>query len=112
MRLLFIILISGLLLACTESFFGKPLLTECKSGAYVVNIEFMKQPELKKLYLRSGQSLDAVRGRPDRILGFTGIYRGHNYMFVSRPRGQSDSETIETIGHELLHIACGSWHPN
>lgn len=34
----------------------------------------------------------------------------HTLHFLA-PRGQRDRERIETIGHELMHPACGAWHP-
>lgn len=100
----------GLWVAACSQPHGPPLLTECETGKYTISIHFMDRDELASVYERGGGQT------PERgaVLGFAAVdaVTGEKHIMVPRVRGQDDHETIETIGHELMHIACGSWHPN
>lgn len=94
------------LTACRPSY-GPPLETECKSQTYTIQVSLVTQDAVHALYLDNGGTLRS----DEQVLGFSAVDRSGKPHIVSvAPAGQNDHEAIETLGHELLHVMCGSWH--
>lgn len=107
------IFITALIVACTDDKqYGPKLLTPCVSGDYTVDVRFVSQAELERLYKSGGGVINRDGSRKDQLLGFTARdSNGQERIYVTYPRGQEDASTFETLGHELAHVTCGNWHP-
>ena len=85
---------------------GASLLSECNPGTFTIEV---------RLYPHT----DAVtaewmaNGGQGHVLGYTTYpdeANPNHVIHIPQMRGQLDAETLDTIGHELLHVVCGSWH--
>ena len=65
--------------------------------------------EVRVLWVASQSELERECGRP--VVGVVrGCKRGGCTLVVFRPRGFSDLQRVQTLGHELLHCFDGDGH--
>ena len=99
-----------LLLAACEPSHGPALTSECKPQTIQLTVNILEKNEIRK----KGEEFGIELERRDALLGFATQVKGTNRhsIYVEMPKGQNDSNTIETWGHELMHAICGDWHGN
>lgn len=104
MKQLLIILLAVTLVACGERVQGAP-----ESGAVVqlppIEWRVVDRAELEAVYRNSGQEL----ADGDRLSGFAGYRNGQAVVYTLPPRTVDDAATC-TLGHEVMHVALGSYH--
>ena len=88
---------------------GPGLLAPCAAGPHTVTVHLYDDPA----QLRAAWERAHRRPATDQVLGFAGRdpVTGAHHVYAMAPRGQRDGDRIETLGHEMLHVACGAWHP-
>ncbi len=63
--------------------------------------------ELRRVYVDAGMPL----AEGDRLHGFAGVNgEGRTVIYTLPPARVDDAATL-TLGHELLHVALGRYHP-
>ena len=61
--------------------------------------------ELERVYRNSGMPLESGQS----LQGFVGRANGKTIIYTLPPRTVDDQATV-TLGHEVLHVALGSYH--
>lgn len=101
-------ILACLLLSACDS--GTPIEPAPQAGeTHVLNVEWriVDRPALERAYRNAGREL----GERDRLHGFAGhLPDGRLVVYTLPPRRVDDSATC-TLGHEILHLTHGDYHP-
>ena len=65
----------------------------------------VSEDELRRVYVEAGMPLDKTQ----KLHGFAGMHNGKTVIYTMPPRYVDDQATL-TLGHEVLHVAIGSYH--
>lgn len=107
----FLLCAVGALVACTSKPYGDKLLTSCDKTNLHVTIHLVEDESHMVALYKQFKTPDL----PDNSVldGFAtaGPEDNDADLYVMPLRGQSDSERMQTWGHELAHAVCGKWHP-
>jgi len=106
------LLVLGFSLVGCEKASGPPLLTECNYNTPVsVNvIEYATESDLAAKFEYYNRT-KLPKGAEAKGFATYNLVTQIHTLHVMKIRGQNDHDRIETIGHELMHSYCGSWHP-
>jgi hypothetical protein len=81
-----------------------------KSGDVVqlpaIEWRVVDRPELEAVYRNSGM----VVGEGQRLDGFAGLRPDGRKVIYTLPPRYVDDQVTCTLGHEILHVAIGSYH--
>lgn len=101
-------ILACLLLSACDS--GTPISPEPQAGeTHLLNVEWriVDRPALERAYRNAGRDLQPGQ----RLHGFAGhLPDGRLVVYTLPPRRVDDSATC-TLGHEILHLTHGDYHP-
>ena len=101
----FLILICAMLLAsCVEQVNPQPQPGDIHQLP-PIEWRVVDRAELERVYRNSGMPLESGQS----LQGFVGRANGKTIIYTLPPRSVDDQTTV-TLGHEVLHVALGSYH--
>ena len=65
----------------------------------------VSEPELRRAYADAGMPLE----RGQKLHGFVGTQSGRTVIYTTAP-STVDDQVATTLGHEVMHVALGSYH--
>lgn len=71
----------------------------------LIEWRIVSEPELRRVYADAGMPLE----RGQKLHGFVGTQSGRTVIYTTAPR-TVDDQIATTLGHEVMHVALGSYH--
>lgn len=113
MRVVAMILLCGLLAACTPAPAGDPITPEFDRSNQIIRVKVVYHDTLGEVRAAKAAVTNvSIREVPQQLLGFAGWNYHNTYCEVHlvRPERSLDDRVL-TLGHEMLHCVHGSYHP-
>jgi hypothetical protein len=107
-----LLVFAGFLAGCEPKVGGPELLTQCtfETPLTVSVIEYATEKELADKWEYYNRTKLPEGAEAKGFATYNLVTKTHT-LHILKIRGQTDSDRIETLGHELMHSFCGAWHP-